>query len=113
MFNEPHSTKPVEDCVGWGLESTPEMLVTAGFAAGLEPEEARELAARVRCPVLVIHGNADAITAVGRGVALAAQTASVSTPQASMAGALRPTRSETSPRPIRPAIPPTWGTTSR
>src|SRR5204863_883954 len=75
MFNEPHSTKPIEDCVGWGLETTPEMLVTAGFAAGLEPEKARELAARVRCPVLVIHGDTDAITAVGRGVALAEQTA--------------------------------------
>ena len=23
MFNEPHSTKPIEDCVGWGQETTP------------------------------------------------------------------------------------------
>ena len=23
MFNEPHSTKPIEDCVGWGLETSP------------------------------------------------------------------------------------------
>ena len=26
MFTEPHSTKPIEDCVGWGLETTPETL---------------------------------------------------------------------------------------
>jgi hypothetical protein len=33
MFTEPHSTKPTEDCVGWGLETTAETgsdsLVTA------------------------------------------------------------------------------------
>ena len=27
MFNEPHSTKPIEDCVGWGLETSPETLI--------------------------------------------------------------------------------------
>jgi pimeloyl-ACP methyl ester carboxylesterase len=27
MFSEPHSTKPVEDCVGWGLETTAETLI--------------------------------------------------------------------------------------
>ena len=27
MFSEPHSTKQIEDCVGWGLEMTPEMLI--------------------------------------------------------------------------------------
>ena len=26
-FTEPHSTKQIEDCVGWGLETTPETLV--------------------------------------------------------------------------------------
>ena len=26
-FNEPHSTKQIEDCVGWALETTPETLV--------------------------------------------------------------------------------------
>ena len=24
MFTEPHSTKQIEDCVGWGLETTPD-----------------------------------------------------------------------------------------
>jgi pimeloyl-ACP methyl ester carboxylesterase/predicted glycosyltransferase len=75
FFTEPHSTKPFEDCVGWGLESTGEMLVTAQYGAGLEPEEARELASRIRCPVLVIHGTEDAIASVTRSVAMAEQTA--------------------------------------
>ena len=32
MFTEPHSTKPIEDCVGWALETTPETLVAAQLA---------------------------------------------------------------------------------
>ena len=27
MFTEPHSTKPIEDCMGWGLETTAETLI--------------------------------------------------------------------------------------
>jgi pimeloyl-ACP methyl ester carboxylesterase/predicted glycosyltransferase len=75
FFTEPHSTKPFEDCVGWGLETTGETLVTMEYAAELQPEEARVLAARIRCPVLVIHGENDAIVSVTRGIALAEQTA--------------------------------------
>jgi pimeloyl-ACP methyl ester carboxylesterase len=71
FFTEPHSTKPLEDCVGWGLETTGETLVTAQDGAKLESEEARELADRLRCPVLVIHGADDAIISVTRGLALA------------------------------------------
>jgi pimeloyl-ACP methyl ester carboxylesterase/predicted glycosyltransferase len=74
FFSEPHSTKQFEDCVGWGLESTAEMLVTAHHGAKLEPAEARELAARIRCPVLVVHGTDDAIVSVTRGIAMAEQT---------------------------------------
>ena len=31
MFTEPHSTKPIEDCVGWGLETTGETLVLTSW----------------------------------------------------------------------------------
>jgi pimeloyl-ACP methyl ester carboxylesterase/predicted glycosyltransferase len=74
FFTEPHSTKPVEDCVGWGLETTGETLVTAQYGAMLEPEEARRLAHRVNCPVLVIHGSDDALISRTRGLALAEHT---------------------------------------
>jgi pimeloyl-ACP methyl ester carboxylesterase/predicted glycosyltransferase len=74
MFTEPHSTKPIEDCIGWGLETTAETLVATEIGNGLDEEAARELCARVRCPVLVIQGTADAITGPGRGIALAEAT---------------------------------------
>src|SRR6266508_2913277 len=73
MFTEPHSTKPIEDTVGWGLDTTGETLVLTD--GGLEPDEARELARRVRCPVLVIHGERDAISSMTRGARLASLTA--------------------------------------
>jgi pimeloyl-ACP methyl ester carboxylesterase/predicted glycosyltransferase len=72
VLTEPHSTKPIEDMIGWGLETTGEMLVLTD--AGLDPDQARELACRVRCPVLVIHGEADAISSVTHGIALAEHT---------------------------------------
>src|SRR5918992_1799242 len=74
MFAEPHSTKPTEDCVGWGIETTPEVLIAAELEGPLRQQEQRELAARVRCPVLVIQGTDDAITGAGRGIGLTEAT---------------------------------------
>jgi pimeloyl-ACP methyl ester carboxylesterase/predicted glycosyltransferase len=74
MFTEPHSTKPNEDTVGWALETDGETLIATHEGPGLTPEESRELAHRVRCPVLVIHGNRDAIASVTRGAAMAEHT---------------------------------------
>lgn len=81
-FPEPHSTKPIEDCVGWALETTPQTLLTKHDAPSPrppgEPEDdeqyIRALAARVRCPVLVIHGDQDNISPHARGAAFAAMT---------------------------------------
>jgi pimeloyl-ACP methyl ester carboxylesterase/predicted glycosyltransferase len=73
MFSEPHSTKPIEDCVNWGLETTPEVLI-ATQDEGLDEEETHELCRRVRCPVLVIQGSADRITGPSRGIELAEAT---------------------------------------
>ncbi len=81
-FTEPHSTKQIEDCVGWGLETTPETLLAIHYAPSRlgtslpqgDEEHVRVLAARVRCPVLVIHGDQDAITPHVRGVKLAEMT---------------------------------------
>ena len=74
-FNEPHSTKPIEDAVGWGLETTPETLIDATIAPGLDTaDEVLGHAAKVMCPVLVIHGTKDAISPHRRGVKLAEAT---------------------------------------
>ena len=75
MFGEPHSTKQVEDAIGWGREIRPQTLVdtTAGrlgldgaVCAPLEP-----LCRQVTCPVTVLHGTEDRIRphAVGQRLA--------------------------------------------
>ncbi len=74
MFAEPHSTKPIEDCVSWGLETTAETLIATEIGNGLDEKATRELCSRIRCPVLVIQGTADPITGPGRGTALAEAT---------------------------------------
>ena len=77
MFTEPHSTKPIEDTVGWGLETDPETLIATRLGAGAsgepfsDPERVAELATRVRCPVLVVHGDEDAIRPLANGARLA------------------------------------------
>src|SRR5262249_51697537 len=64
IFTEPHSTKPIEDALGWALETDGETLIATHEGPGLTAEEARALCRRIRCPVLVIHGEGDAITSV-------------------------------------------------
>jgi pimeloyl-ACP methyl ester carboxylesterase/predicted glycosyltransferase len=87
MLTEPHSTKPIEDCVSWGLETTPDVILTTAAAARLErdtlPDDARDaeadpdepaayaFARRVRCPCLVVHGSDDQIVDVSGGKRLA------------------------------------------
>ncbi len=71
VFCEPHSTKETEDCVGWGLETTPETLVRTQEAPQLDEAAIRALASRVTCPVLVLHGTDDRIRPHSSGEALA------------------------------------------
>jgi pimeloyl-ACP methyl ester carboxylesterase/predicted glycosyltransferase len=74
-FSEPHSTKPIEDAVGWGLETSGEVLV-AHHHAGAYPDEVavRSWCERVSAPVLVIHGDDDRVSPLGRGEQLAKLT---------------------------------------
>ena len=75
IFTEPHSTKQIEDCVSWALEMTPETLIATEeglLLCGLE--SFRDVCARVRCPVLVIHGDEDAVRPHAQGAALAEET---------------------------------------
>lgn len=59
-FSEPHSTKPIEDAVGWALQGGPEILEADANhpLLGISGEEAF---AAVDCPLLVIHGTKDRI----------------------------------------------------
>jgi pimeloyl-ACP methyl ester carboxylesterase len=72
VFNEPHSTKQIEDCVGWGLETDPETLVATQLAPRLEDaQDVRRLVDRISCPTLVIHGGDDAVRPHDSAVAFA------------------------------------------
>src|SRR5207245_7229073 len=75
MFTEPHSTKQFDDALAWGLETDVETLIASQVAPGIADEQAAlELCSRVRCPVLVVHGDSDAISPHARGAALAKAT---------------------------------------
>src|SRR5690242_12192063 len=71
---EPHSTKPIEDAVAWGLETTPEILIATERAKTMSEGRVIELAHRITCPVLVIHGDEDEIVMHPNGQALAELT---------------------------------------
>jgi pimeloyl-ACP methyl ester carboxylesterase len=61
-ITEPHRTKAVEDAVGWGLETTSEVLALTAEARGRTGRsEFEEVCRAVRCPVLVVHGDRDGI----------------------------------------------------
>ena len=75
VFTEPHSTKQIEDCVGWGLETTPETLALTYLGRRLhDPAQFTRLCERIACPVLVIHGTDDAVRPFEVGAELARVT---------------------------------------
>jgi pimeloyl-ACP methyl ester carboxylesterase/predicted glycosyltransferase len=69
IFQEPHSEKPVEDCIGWALDAGREVLeCTMDAPPGYETREQVEaFVGAVRCPVLVVHGDRDRITPLACG----------------------------------------------
>jgi pimeloyl-ACP methyl ester carboxylesterase/predicted glycosyltransferase len=80
MLPEPHSTKQIEDAMGWALETdgaTVAASVESSMAAPVTRRAQRELAEQVRCPVLVIHGTDDRVTPYADGKALARITGGV------------------------------------
>ncbi len=75
VFTEPHSTKQREDGVAWGLETTAETLLQTGLGV-VEPDDAaaEAICRQVRCPVLIVHGDQDAVVPHETGAALARWT---------------------------------------
>ena len=64
MTPEAHSTKQIEDAVGWALDGDPEAMIAEAevdpvppFPAGVEAAEA--LARSLTCPLLIVHGTED------------------------------------------------------
>lgn len=81
IFTEPHSTKQIEDCIGWALETDAETLIATEYAPFLWPPDGWErdpsqgraipFVRRVRCPSLVIHGLDDRVSPPAIGQRLA------------------------------------------
>jgi pimeloyl-ACP methyl ester carboxylesterase/predicted glycosyltransferase len=75
VFNEAHSTKHREDFVSWGLEISPDTLIDSEIGIdACRRERFARTCERVGCPVLVIHGDTDAVRPHAAGIALAAAT---------------------------------------
>jgi pimeloyl-ACP methyl ester carboxylesterase/predicted glycosyltransferase len=69
LFPESHSTKQIEDTAAWMNGTTGELELLREGAPDhiLEAGDAEALVARIRCPVLVLHGDRDACQPVERG----------------------------------------------
>ena len=75
IFTEPHSTKQIEDGVGWTLSTDADTLIATQFAPEEtfdDGERTLELLRSVACPVLIIHGTEDAISPIERSEIAAA-----------------------------------------
>jgi pimeloyl-ACP methyl ester carboxylesterase len=70
-FSEPHSTKQIEDGIGYGLETDVESLEATLRTTGIDADRFRALCERITCPTLVIQGSDDRVGSLERGVALA------------------------------------------
>jgi pimeloyl-ACP methyl ester carboxylesterase/predicted glycosyltransferase len=68
VFSEPHSTKPIEDSVGWGLETTGDLLVQQEREYDKRP--VRPLLPEIRCPTLIVHGSDDHVIPLSAGEAV-------------------------------------------
>ncbi|HKC28760.1 MAG TPA: alpha/beta hydrolase, partial [Jatrophihabitans sp.] len=71
VYSEPHSTKQIEDAIGYALDTDAETLAASACGPALDESEVRRLAAKVRCPTLVVHGSDDRVRTPESGRLLA------------------------------------------
>lgn len=67
MFVEPHSTKQIEDSIGWAAETTPQVLVDSLLGGMCDEVDLAAAFAAISCSVLLIHGDADEIAPLTGG----------------------------------------------
>lgn len=71
-FPEPHSTKQIEDAVGYGLDTDPETLaVTNRAPASMDLATYRDRCSSIRQPTLIIQGTHERISHLTQAVGLA------------------------------------------
>jgi pimeloyl-ACP methyl ester carboxylesterase/predicted glycosyltransferase len=66
-FVEAHSTKQIEDCVGWAMETSAHTLIDTMLARGLFGNEDERVYGTIRRPVMVLQGDQDRIVAHSQG----------------------------------------------
>jgi pimeloyl-ACP methyl ester carboxylesterase len=75
LTSEPHSTKVLEDIVGWALDGSVDAMLAEGNVENPWTLEAVEAVCRdVRCPLLIVHGTNDHCQPVSRAYRLAELT---------------------------------------
>jgi pimeloyl-ACP methyl ester carboxylesterase/predicted glycosyltransferase len=64
VFTDPHSTKQIEDGVDWARDTTGPILVKTVEAGWIAPEfdVGEGMYRKIRCPMLMLHGDDDQIT---------------------------------------------------
>jgi pimeloyl-ACP methyl ester carboxylesterase/predicted glycosyltransferase len=81
LFPEPHSTKQIEDMAAWMGGTTGEVqLFREDSPHPMTEQEGEALCRRVRCPVLVLHGDRDACQPRSRSERVAELTGGVLVP---------------------------------
>ena len=73
IFSEPHSTKQIEDGIDWASETTGPVLVKTVEARAIPPafDVSEAMYRKIRCPLLLIHGDDDQIQPYARAQAVA------------------------------------------
>jgi pimeloyl-ACP methyl ester carboxylesterase/predicted glycosyltransferase len=76
IFSDPHSTKQIEDGLGWANSTTGPVLAKTVEARAIPPgfDVSEAMYRMIRCPVLVIHGDNDQIQPHARAQAVAELT---------------------------------------
>jgi len=75
ITSEPHSTKQIDDAVGWALDGSVDAMLADADATGTWDLDAVEATCRaVTCPMLLVHGSEDTCQPIGRSRRLAELT---------------------------------------
>jgi pimeloyl-ACP methyl ester carboxylesterase/predicted glycosyltransferase len=67
MFPEPHSTKQVEDARAWAADTTADVLVDSRLGSLAEGTNVEQAYGGITCPVVLLHGDLDAIVPLAEG----------------------------------------------
>jgi pimeloyl-ACP methyl ester carboxylesterase/predicted glycosyltransferase len=75
ICSEPHSTKQIEDGIGWAVETSGPTLINTVEARNILPgfDVSEAMYRKIRCPVLFIHGDNDQIQPHARAEAAHAE----------------------------------------